>query len=762
MWLLVLGIPLGIIVAVFLLPAVPFLIGSIVVALALSLLVLYLYSICRRQAEPPRMSRVIILLAAVMLGLGLGAMAQQRFSAWQLQPNQPYYLTGEITGIPRIGKFSIRYRINASCLGGDATSCDYFKRILPVWPVFVDVIVPRKRLNASPGEIWQIEVQQKVLPERHSPASFDVSRWLRSTHTVARLGLAKGGSVTLQGNRYFSMDAVRTKLNRHLAGQAGVSSQRALSSIPVLLALVSGDRSLMSDQHWQVFNRTGTTHLVAISGLHIGLVAAFVIWVMNPVFRRWRWLTSRYPASHGSVIVAWCVAALYTGLAGFALPTQRALIMLTVFVVLKLLGRAQQLWFGLALAFCLVLLWDPVACLSLGFWLSFVAVYLILWLIGGAVLQAPSWKQWTMVQLGLFIGLAPVLLWQVQSISLVSVFTNVFAIPVIGFVAVPVALLWASVWSVAGDQAVLLLSLAVQVVDLLMSLLQWCAQWRFSSWGVSERSMLSMLLAMVGVLWLISAGVPGRLWGLVLMLPLVLPQTHGLGLYLMGTSVPQLVFHLPDRVVVLSKSHWPHLIPSWHQKLLSHWGIGVPMTGFPLQNTSGLWLASSAVITEYRLSTSALNHRQVETVRYYDLCAESNWHFGELALMQWHDVRYPHYCASTITLDQQRWLYWPTESIRSQRTIYEQLKTRHSQSQSFAALIAAPKKSQRLETSVLDLLQSQSGMVVSVKPLPATVQKLVTERELNLFNVMQNGFLYRPLQPQPGEPISQTFEITAK
>ena len=743
MWSMVLGLPVGILIAVLILPVYPPGFGAY--ALIVLLLSLAAAVVCLRYGYPAlrALRQISVLLAACLAGVGLGTFVEQRLNPWGLQPGTTYYLTGTVSGVPKWGKYSRRYWLETECVGTRADRCDVFQNFLTLlWPVVVELTVSNPKVELQPGQTVRIQVQARSSRQDASPAQFNVARWLRTNHVVARVKLAKSSPVAVLSEPLVSVDRLRADLNRYLATRPslqGAGGSSGLSPYPVLLALVTGDRALMEDRHWYVFNRTGTTHLVAISGLHVGLVAAFVTLVTLPLFRRWRWLTARYPASHGALILAWGAALYYTALAGFALPTQRALIMLSVFVLLKLTGKARQLWFGLALAFCLVLVWDPVACLSLGFWLSFVAVYLILWLIGGSVDKPSIARQWTTVQLGLFVGLAPVLLWSVHSVSLVSAGTNIIAIPVIGFVVVPLTLIWASLWTVCPDQVQFLLQAVAVITDGLLWLLEMMASGHYSVWSVGQRGFGSLLLALLGVLWLVSAGLPGRIWGWLLMLPLLLPQVQGTGLYVMGSGVARLLVHDEERVWSISDSHWPQPVARWQSSLLQHWGIGWVQGGLGYHNSAALWLAPGPVITEFTLRVDGIGSRHLSTATYHNPCEKAHWRIGDTEIQRYSAESYPAQCAVGFEFNHKRWLYWPVQGVRAQLAIQEQLA-----GEQFDMLLLMPGRGRSTLPGLLTLL-APDARLITMKALSANDQEAVEASGIPVHVVKAHGYYHEPL-----------------
>lgn len=258
-------------------------------------------------------------------------------------------------------------------------------------------------------------------------------------------------------------DTLRARIGDALGGDAGHRG--------IVAALAIGDQSGIGEDDWRVLRSTGTSHLVAISGLHVGLVGAIAGGLVSMVWRRLRWraraVTLVLPAPYAAALAALAAAAGYAALAGFNVPAQRAWWMIAAGGVAYLAGRSVPTSAVLCLALGGVLLADPWAVLSAGFWLSFGAVAVILLAVAGwrAVREADAhgeegdgtaglssrMRAWgaragrriaeaTRVQYAVTIGLAPLTAAWFAQISLSGPFGNAFAIPWVSSVVTPVVL----------------------------------------------------------------------------------------------------------------------------------------------------------------------------------------------------------------------------------------------------------------------------------------------------------------------------------
>ncbi len=248
-----------------------------------------------------------------------------------------------------------------------------------------------------------------------------------------------------------------------------------------------------------------------LAGLAFALIAF--------VWRRFPSLVMRMPTRKAATIAGVLIALLYAALAGWSVPTQRTVYMLVTFALALLLGRAMTVSRALALALLVVVMLDPWAVIAPGFWLSFSAVALIAYvsvarLKSGQWLQEAARSQWAIT-----IGLLPLLVAMFGQTSIVSPVANALAIPVISLLVVPVSILGALL---PFD---FLLQLSHGIMALCMQFLNWLSAWPLATWQQAAAPAWAILLAVLGVLWLLlPRGFPQRWLGLVLLLPMLLTK----------------------------------------------------------------------------------------------------------------------------------------------------------------------------------------------------------------------------------------------
>lgn len=366
------------------------------------------------------------------------------------------------------------------------------------------------------GERWRLSVRLKRPHGTANPHGFDFEAWALE-HTIRASGYVRqhGENSRLQARVWQLSYIVEMARERIRTRMQAVLGDRPYAGI--LQALAIGDDSAIDQRDWQVFLRTGTNHLVSISGLHITMLSGMAYALLYAGWRRSERLTLHLPARKAAVIAGAVAALLYALIAGFSVPTQRTLYMLSVFACALWSGRAIAMLRVLAYALLLVVVLDPWAVMAPGFWLSFGAVALISYAVAGR-LKAPSWWRAAIhTQWAVTLGLVPILLLLFQQVSLLSPLANAIAIPVISLLVVPLTLLGSLL---PVDSALLL---AHGEMSLCMDLLRWLATFPLSVWQQQAPPWWTLPLAMAGALvLLLPRGLPMRWLGALAFLPMLL------------------------------------------------------------------------------------------------------------------------------------------------------------------------------------------------------------------------------------------------
>ncbi|WP_227500240.1 DNA internalization-related competence protein ComEC/Rec2 [Marinobacter nanhaiticus] len=211
-----------------------------------------------------------------------------------------------------------------------------------------------------------------------------------------------------------------------------------LDAYPMMEALLLGERRYLDADDWAVFRATGTSHLIAISGLHIGLVGLFSGWLASRLLARVpRGVLMSRGRRRGVVVVSLSACLCYALLAGFTVPTQRALVMAAVAAAVYLRSRLSGYWTAWLVALGCVLALDPFAPLDGGFWLSFGAVACLILLFSGRLDAPGPVKTLLQAQAAATAGLLPVLMGLGLPAAAMGWMVNLLAIPLMSFLLLP-------------------------------------------------------------------------------------------------------------------------------------------------------------------------------------------------------------------------------------------------------------------------------------------------------------------------------------
>lgn len=366
------------------------------------------------------------------------------------------------------------------------------------------------------GECWRFTLTLKAPRGSQNPDGFDYEGWL------FRQGIG-ANAIVRQAERcesggFYPVLRWRQRIRDHISAALPESPGRA-----VLTALVIGDTAALRDADWAAFRLTGTSHLVAISGFNLAIVAGFVFWLLRWAWGAWPRLTNRMPAQQAAAIGSAVIATGYALLAGFEPPVTRALVMLLIGLAAVFIHRTANPFRVLALAWGVILLLDPFAVLSAGLWLSFGAVAAILWLGTGRLGIEAGWRTAIRVQLMLTVLLAPLTLFFFQGTAWVAPFVNLVAVPVFALLT-PLALVAVLLLMLAPTMAAPLLRLAEAALNGTSTALQVLAETHADGWLAAAPPPAALGLALLGgALLTAPRGVPLRWLGLLCLVPLALP-----------------------------------------------------------------------------------------------------------------------------------------------------------------------------------------------------------------------------------------------
>lgn len=383
-----------------------------------------------------------------------------------------------------------------------------------------------KTPNLHVGETWQLSVKLKQARSTFNPASFDYEGWL-FTHRISATGYVMRNADPKKISTSFWKDPTN-----HWRENVQIQIEQALvndSNLGMIEALAIGVRDQLSTQQWQAMQATGTNHLVAIAGLHVGFVVSFVYFLVKFLWRRVHMLMLYLPAHEAGIIFSLFAAFYYSALAGFALPTQRALIMLSVGLLANLFRRHIPPWQALSVALMLVLLYDPLCVFSESFWLSFIAVGMILFCISDRLNFSACRFKSLRIQWVIALGLAPITLYFFHQISLINLIANAIAIPWVAFISLPLILFGVMILPLNHTLAYLAWHLAAKSLILYWPMITTLASFDRLQWHTYIPNLLSLCIAMLGcVIFLAPKGFPFRYLGLFGFLPLIYPKTENI------------------------------------------------------------------------------------------------------------------------------------------------------------------------------------------------------------------------------------------
>jgi competence protein ComEC len=422
-------------------------------------------------------------------------------------------ITGVVSGLPQTLERGMRFEFDV-----EQSSLTIPKHISLAWYQSWNLLDENgsAAIPVHVGERWRFIVRLKQPHGNMNPHGFDYEGWLLERGIRATGYVRPRTAVWLDAEvdrPAYRIERLRENIRSRLYA---LLPEAESPYVGILVALVVGDQSAIEPALWLRFAQTGVTHLMSISGLHITMLAGLGYLLSGWLWRRSTRLLLFMSAQSVAAVGGMIAALFYCLLAGFAVPAQRTLVMLSIVAVARLSGREMASSRVLALALLFVVLLDPWAVLAAGFWLSFGAVSL-LFLIGSGRIGSAHWLlEWLRAQWAVTLGMLPALLALFQQFSLVSPLANAIAIPVVSFVITPLAMFGGLPFMSP------LLSLAHAVTSWMMIFLDALARIPGAVWQQAAPPAWAVVLALLGGGWLLlPRGMPARWLGVLAFLPLL-------------------------------------------------------------------------------------------------------------------------------------------------------------------------------------------------------------------------------------------------
>jgi competence protein ComEC len=496
----------------------PFALGAMAgAALVVALLPAAVGLLSREQANAPvrgiRLAQwVTTCVACCALGFAwAGLMAQMRL-ADQLAAEaeqQDIRVTGVIASLPQAFDRGLRFEFD---IGSAATAYAVPEHVSLSWyGGYGADVQPPPDMHA--GERWTFTVRLRRPHANANPHEFDAEAWMLE-RDIRAAGTVRPGPAVRN-------DAMVWRPGYAIERLREILRERFWDLLPdaryagVMIALALGDQNAISRDDWALYARTGVSHLMSISGLHITMLAGLAAGLVFGIWRRVPALVLRLPARKAAAAAGALAALAYCLLAGFEVPAQRTFYMLAVVAIALWFDRMGRGTRVLGIALFVVTLIDPWAVLAAGFWLSFGAVAIIFYISQGRLHPSSWFVEWGRVQWAVTVGLVPLLLALFQQVSIISPVANAIAIPVVSFIVAPLSLVGIFL-PVAWP-----LELGHWVLEWLMRFLHFIDAAPLAVWRQHAPMPWTLPLAVAGVAWLLlPAGFPARWLGALLLVPM--------------------------------------------------------------------------------------------------------------------------------------------------------------------------------------------------------------------------------------------------
>ena len=332
-----------------------------------------------------------------------------------------------------------------------------------------------------------------------NPKAFDYRRYMayRQIHATAWCQGTQLERISTEGDPRLPLESIRAHGRHFIAAELSDDAQA------VMRALTIGDRQAIDPPLRQIFNRLGIGHLLAISGLHVGIIAIVLLGFLKWCFHRFDFFLQTGWGHASAVAATLPVIVAYGLVAGMAPSTQRAVIMVSLGLGAYLVRREGDTLNLIALAGLLILAWHPPMLFAVGFQMSFAAVLAIVlglrhaWpqhLAVPAARRRPGFRLLVFMAVTAYatLGTLPLLMYYFQQFSVIGLVSNLIAVPLIGFTALPLGLLSLVLLPISAGGAAAVLQLGGRVLEGVITLGRWAAAHESTALGTFQPTGIEM------------------------------------------------------------------------------------------------------------------------------------------------------------------------------------------------------------------------------------------------------------------------------
>ncbi|MDI6775928.1 MAG: DNA internalization-related competence protein ComEC/Rec2 [Syntrophales bacterium] len=370
------------------------------------------------------------------------------------------------------------------------------------------LLTVRDRYPFKYGDFIRFRTRLRMPHNFNNPGGFDYERYLRYRNILVRGAISDPSGIVVlrenQGNRWkTTLERFRGKIRRLIRENSPTPAGE------IIQAMTLGERKEIPEDVREKFNRTGTSHILAISGFHVGIVAFLSIYLIRLMMKSSPYLLLRFNAIKVSTFGACVPIVIYAFIAGMGISVVRATIMIVTFMVAILLGRERDLYNTLALAAFIILVVFPHSLFDISFQLSFTAVAAILFITPRLVLLIPKGKPeekgisfsrkvfkgiflFIMVSLSATLGTAPLIAFYFNRVSSISLLANIIVVPLLGMIALPVSMAIILTAPISPTLTTVLVKISSFLVKISVSLTDFFASLPGSSFFISTPTFTEM------------------------------------------------------------------------------------------------------------------------------------------------------------------------------------------------------------------------------------------------------------------------------